>query len=162
NPDSAARFVTLASATGAPVTVSGLSGDRATNNTLGLLRLDWQATDVHTLTLRLDGAWASQAPTRVGSLALPATGGTRTTRGGGVMTSLTSSFGGRFINELRTYASRQRQDAHPYLALPAALVVVASDLADGAQGLATLSFGGNDGLPQRTDNRSLELADEFS
>src|SRR5207302_1376199 len=37
NPDSAARFVTLASATGAPVTLSGLSGDRATNNTLGLL-----------------------------------------------------------------------------------------------------------------------------
>src|SRR5204862_847384 len=67
NPDSAARFVTLASATGAPVTVSGLSGDRATNNTLGLLRLDWQASDVHTLTLRLDGNWESQEPTRVGS-----------------------------------------------------------------------------------------------
>src|SRR5205823_908360 len=109
NPDSAARFVTLASATGAPVTVSGLSGDRATNNTLGLLRLDWQASDVHTLTLRLDGNWESQEPTRVGSLALPATGGTRTTRGGGVMASLTSFFGGHFINELRGYVARQRR-----------------------------------------------------
>src|SRR5205807_1481794 len=133
SPDSVTRFVTLASSTGVPITLSGLADDRSANTTLGLLRLDWQATDVHTLTLRFDGAWASQAPMRVGSLAFPATGGTRTTRGGGVMTSLTSSFGGRFINELRTYASRQRQDAHPYLALPAALVVVASDLADGAQ-----------------------------
>src|SRR5947209_4490631 len=100
SPDSAARFVALVSATGAPVTVSGRSDDRATNNTLGLLRLDWQASEVHTLTLRLDGSWESQEPTRVGTLALPATGGTRTTRGGGLMASLTSYCGRRFLDQL--------------------------------------------------------------
>ena len=162
NPDSAARFVTLASATGAPVTVSGLSGDRATNNTLGLLRLDWQASDVHTLTLRLDGSWESQEPTRVGSLALPATGGTRTTRGGGVMASLTSFFGGRFINELRGYVARQRRDATAFLTLPSAFVDVASVLPTGGQTVVALAFGGNSGLPQHTNTGSLELADEFS
>ena len=162
NPDSAARFVTLASATGAPVTVSGLSGDRATNNTLGLLRLDWQASDVHTLTLRLDGNWESQEPTRVGSLALPATGGTRTTRGGGVMASLTSFFGGRFINELRGYVARQRRDATAFLTLPSAFVDVASVLPAGGQTVVALAFGGNSGLPQHTNTGSLELADEFS
>src|SRR5438132_389232 len=162
SPDSAARFVALASATGAPVEISGRSGDRATNNTLGLLRLDWQANDVHTLTLRLDGSWESQEPTRVGSLALPATGGTRTMGGGGVMASLTSYFGGRFINELRGYVTRQRRDARSFLALPSATVSVASDLPTGGQGLATLAFGGNGGLPQRGDNRALEIADEFS
>ncbi len=162
NPDSAARFVTLASATGAPVTVSGLSGDRATNNTLGLLRLDWQASEVHTLTLRLDGNWESQEPTRVGSLALPATGGTRTTRGGGVMASLTSFFGGRFINELRGYVARQRRDATAYLTLPSGFVDVASVLPTGGQTVVALAFGGNSGLPQHTNTGSLELADEFS
>ena len=162
NPDSAARFVALASATGAPVTVSGLSGDRATNNTLGLLRLDWQASDVHTLTLRLDGNWESQEPTRVGSLALPATGGTRTTRGGGVMASLTSFFGGRFINELRGYVARQRRDATAFLTLPSAFVDVASVLPAGGQTVVALAFGGNSGLPQHTNTGSLELADEFS
>jgi len=162
SPDSAARFVALASATGAPVTVSGRSDDRATNNTLGLLRLDWQASDVHTLTLRLDGSWESQEPTRVGTLALPATGGSRTTRGGGLMASLTSYFGGRFINELRGYVARQRREARAFLALPSALVNVASALPNGGQGIATLAFGGNGGLPQHSDNRSLEIADEFS
>ena len=162
NPDSAARFVTLASATGAPVTVSGLSGDRATNNTLGLLRLDWQASDVHTLTLRLDGNWESQEPTRVGSLALPATGGTRTTRGGGVMASLTSFFGGRFINELRGYVARQRRDATALLTLPSGFVDVTSALPTGGQTVVALAFGGNSGLPQHTNTGSLELADEFS
>src|SRR6266581_774114 len=162
NPDSAARFVTLASATGAPVTVSGLSGDRATNNTLGLLRLDWQASDVHTLTLRLDGNWESQEPTRVGNLALPATGGTRTTRGGGVMASLTSFFGGHFINELRGYVARQRRDATAFLTLPSGFVDVGSALPTGGQTLVALAFGGNSGLPQHTNTGSLELADEFS
>src|SRR5439155_516544 len=162
NPDSAARFVTLASATGAPVTVSGLAGDRATNNTLGLLRLDWQASDIHTLTLRLDGNWESQEPTRVGSLALPATGGTRTTRGGGVMASLTSFFGGHFINELRGYVARQRRDATAYLTLPSGFVDVGSALPTGGQTVVALAFGGNSGLPQHTNTGSLELADEFS
>src|SRR5437899_8945013 len=108
SPDSAARFVALARATGAPVTVSGRSDDRATNNTLGLLRLDWQASDVHTLTLRLDGSWESREPTRAGTLALPATGGSRTTRAGGLMASPTSHFSRRFINEPRGCRARQR------------------------------------------------------
>src|SRR3989449_205670 len=162
SPDSAARFVDLAAATGAPLTVASRSDDRATNNTLGLLRLDWQASDVHTVTLRLDGSWESQDPTRVGTLALPATGGTRTTRGGGLMASLTSYFGGRFINELRGYVARQRRDARAFLALPSALVNVASALPNGGQGVATLAFGGNGGLPPHTRNRRLEIPGEVS
>src|SRR5438093_4772610 len=162
SPDSAARFVALASATGAPGTVSGRHDHRAPHHPLGLPRLDWQASDVHTLTLRLDGSWESQEPTRVGSLALPATGGTRTTRGGGVMASLTSFFGGRFINELRGYVARQRRDATAFLTLPSGFVDVTSALPTGGQTVVALAFGGNSGLPQHTNTGSLELADEFS
>src|SRR3989441_596135 len=162
SPDSAARFVALAAARGVPVTLPSLPDGRTTNTTLALLRLDWQASDVHTLTLRLDGSWESQDPTRVGTLALPATGGTRSAQGGGVMASLTSYFGGRFINELRGYAARQHPEARAFLALPSAIVDVASDLPNGGQGVAALAFGGNGGLPQRSNNRSLEFADELS
>src|SRR3989442_191220 len=162
SPDTAARFLALAAATGVPVTLPTLPDDRSTNTTLALLRLDWQASDVHTLTLRLDGSWESQEPTRVGTLTLPTTGGTRTTFAGGVMASLTSYFGGRFINELRGYAAQQRRDARAFLALPAAVVDVASDLPNGGQGVAALAFGGSWGLPQHIHNRSLEIADEFS
>src|SRR2546429_7945833 len=66
------------------------SDDRAGYNTLGLLRLDWQLSPVHTVTLRLDGHWISQEPTHVSTLALPATGARRSERSGGVMASLTS------------------------------------------------------------------------
>ena len=162
SPDSVARFVTLTRATGAPARVPGLSDDRSTNGALALLRVDWRATDVHTLTLRLDGTWESQEPMRVGTLSLPATGGTRTARGGGVMAALTSYFGGSLINELRGYVAGQRRDTRAFLALPAAGVDVASDLPGGGQGFATLAFGGNGALPQHSDNRTLEVADEVS
>src|SRR3989441_840470 len=159
---SAARFLGLARSSGAPLTVPGLPNDRTGDNTLALVRLDWQVSDAHTLMLRFDGRWDSQEPTRVSSLALPATGGTRSERGGGVMASLTSHFGGNFINELRGYVAAIRRDAHPYLAVPAALVNVASDLSDGRQAVATLAFGGNNGLPQRVDNRTVEATEDLS
>jgi hypothetical protein len=162
SPDSAARFVALASATGAPVTIPGRDGERATDNALGLVRLDWQVSDAHTFTLRLDGRWDSQEPTHVGPLALPATGGTRTARAGGVMAALTSYLGEHWINELRGYVARQHQDWTAVLALPAAHVAVASALPDGGQGVTSLAFGGNGAFPQLADERSLELADEFS
>src|SRR5207249_1422404 len=95
-------------------------------------------------------------------LGLPPTGGTRTERGGGVMASLTSHFAGSLINEVRGYLSADRRDATALVTVPAGRVQVASDLPDGRQGVATLAFGGNSGLPQRVDNVSLELSEELS
>src|SRR2546422_9961210 len=115
-----------------------------------------------TLTLRLDGRWDSQQPTRVSPLGLPPTGGTRTERGGGVMASLTSHCAGSLINEVRGYFSVERRDATALVAVPAGRVQVASDLPDGHHGVATLVFGGNAGLPQRADNVGLELSEELS
>ena len=162
DPDSASRFRALAGATGTPAAVPGRSDERAGYNTLGLLRLDWQASPVHTVTLRLDGHWISQEPTHVGTLALPATGARRSQRSGGVMASLTSYLGGNFVNEARGYVAADRKDVRALLALPAARVEVASPLAGGGQDVATLTFGGNGAAPQRTDDRTIELADELS
>src|SRR5207237_742056 len=94
----------------------GRSDERAGYNPLGLLRLDWQASPVHTVTLRLDGHWISQEPTHVGTLALPATGARRSQRSGGVMASLTSYLGGNFVNEARGYVAADRKDVRALLA----------------------------------------------
>ena len=161
SPDSASRFRALAGATGMPAVLPG-SDDRAGYNTLGLLRLDWQVSPVHTVTLRLDGHWISQQPTHVSTLALPATGAQRSERSGGVMASLTSYLGANFINEARGYVAALHKDVSPLLALPTAKVDVASPLGDGGQDVATLTFGGNNAAPQRTDDRTIELTDELS
>src|SRR5439155_840102 len=55
SPDSVARFIGLAQQAGTPITMPGLPDDRATDNTVGLVRFDWNISDVQTLMLRLDG-----------------------------------------------------------------------------------------------------------
>ena len=162
SPDSAARFLALAAASGAPAQIRGLSDQRTTDNAIAFLRFDWKVSEAQTLTLRLDGRWNSQQPTRVSPLGLPPTGGTRTERGGGVMASLTSHFAGSLINEVRGYLSAERRDATALVAVPAGRVQVASELPGGRQGVVTLAFGGNTGLPQRVDNVGLELSEELS
>jgi len=166
SPDSAARFLALAGATGVPMTVPALPGDRATDNSVALLRIDWNLADAQTLMVRLDGRWSSQDPTRVSPLALPATGGTRAQRAGGAMVSLSSHFGAGFINEVRGYLSTDRSDASGFLELPEARVQVGSNLSGsvpgGGRGIATLAFGGNPGFPQRTDATSGEVTEELS
>src|SRR5438128_646533 len=134
SPDSAARFLALAGATGVPMTVPALPGDRATDNSVALLRLDWNLSDAQTVMLRLDSRWSSQDPTRVSPLALPATGGTRAQRAGGAMASLSSHFGEGFINEVRGYVSTDRSDATGFLELPAGRVQVGSSLSGAGVG----------------------------
>src|SRR3989475_1202798 len=108
SPDSAARFLALAGATGVPMTLPALPGDRATDNSVGLLRLDWNLSDAQTLMLRLDGRWNSQDPTRVSPLALPATGGTPTQRARRANGALSSPFGGGVVHEERRHPSPHR------------------------------------------------------
>src|SRR2546430_6138404 len=152
SPDSAARFLALAGATGVPMTVPALPGDRATDNSVALLRLDCNLADEQTVMVRLDGRWSSQDPTRVSPLALPATGGTRAQRAGGAMASLSSHFGGGFINEVRGYVSTDRSDASGFLELPEGRVQVGSNLSGSVpgRGLAALAVGGEPGFPPQT------------
>ncbi len=160
--DSVARFLSLAGATGVPLTLPGIPDDRTNNTGTGLVRLDWKPTDAQTVTLRFDGHLSSQDPTRVGSLSLPATSGTSSDRGGGVLGSLTSYFGGNFVNDFRTYVSVDHRDASAFLTLPQGRVQVASNLADTTRGVTTFGFGGNAGFPQSSDNTAVELTEELS
>ena len=162
SPELAARFLALAGTTGVPISMPDLDGDRTTDNTTALVRIDWHVSDPHTLVLRLNGRWRSQEPTRVLSLAFPSTGGTRSERSGGAMASWTWRIGEQVINELRGYVSAARSNASGFLALPEARVKVKSDLPDGTRGIATLAFGANPGFPERSENTSVELRDDVS
>ena len=159
SPDSVARFLGLARTQG--LLTDSTDSQRATNNGTALLRLDWNASDQHTLTVRGDWRGSTQDPTRVSPLALPQTGGTQRGSGGGLMATLTSRFGAAWINELRAYGSTDKRRTAGFLALPAGRVQVASDSASG-RGIATFAFGGNSSLPQRSTNQLAELQDELS
>src|SRR2546429_5241809 len=78
------------------------------------------------------------------------------------MASLTSFFGGRFINELRGYVARQRRDATAYLTLPSGVVDVASVLPTGGQKGGGPAVCGHNGAPPHTQPRRPPLSPQFS
>jgi len=164
-PDSVARFLAALQGMGLSPTSVRPSDTRSTDNLISLVRLDYIASNSHTITLRGDWRWGSQHPSRIQPLSLPQVGGSTSNSGGGVMTTVTSRFGVHIINEAKVYPSVSHQDGEPFTVLPSGRVLVASDLSGSpVPGVAvgTLVFGGNAGLPSGSRSMSLEVADELS
>jgi hypothetical protein len=164
SPDSVARFFSIASANSLGP-ASFFDDQRLQDNVSGLARLDWMMPNGNSLTLRGDWRWNDQDPSRVGTLSLPQTGGANEGWGGGLMTTYTSIFADRFLNELKAYVAFDKNRARPFLGVPAGRVQVASDLADAGgdtRAISTLTFGGNTALPQDGRSTTFEATDEVS
>ena len=160
-PDSVSRFLSRANALGiSPSTF--FNDNRQQDNVSGLVRLDWLTPGGHSLTLRGDWRWNNSDPSRVSTLSLPQTGGTSKDWGGGLMATWTTNFGGRFLNEFKTYYSLSQGEGRSFVTLPAGRIQVASLLDDGSQAIASLSFGGNTGLPSDNKSTGLETTNETS
>ncbi|MGI8784426.1 MAG: carboxypeptidase regulatory-like domain-containing protein [Acidobacteriota bacterium] len=161
NRDSVARFVSLLNRFGLRPTLSDIPEERLNENASALVRLDYNLGDTHSLMVRGDWRGTIQDASRITPLSVPHNGGNFRSSGGGGMISLTSNWGG-VINELRAYRSLDTRNAEPYLQVPSGRVVVASTLTDGTQGVSTLQFGVNSGLPQESQTRLTEISNEIS
>ncbi len=160
-PDSARRFTDVVTSLDPGTSADPVAEDRDSDDLSAIGRIDYLVSSAHTLTLRGDYRWNHQAPTRITPLSLGNTGGTASNSAGGGMIALSSRFGA-VINELRAYGSSSTRTASSETRLPQGRVQVGSDLPDGSQGITTLTFGGNPGLPQTADTRTVEVAEEVS
>jgi len=161
-PDSVDRFLGVVSRYGVAGAGGVIDDNRNADNMTVLGRMDYSLADAHTLTLRGDWRLTDQTPTRVGSLALPQTGGTTDSRGGGGSLVLSSRFGTGVINELRAGLQVDNRTGSPFITLPLGRVQVLSDLTDGTQGFSTLQFGGSTSLLGQSDNTVFEATNETS
>ncbi len=162
SPDSVTRFLSLVNGYGVAGAGGVIDDNRNADNATVLGRMDLSITDGQTLTLRGDWRLVDQTPTRVGSLALPQTGGTTENRGGGASVVLSSRFGTGIINELRAGLQIDNRTGTPFITLPLGRVQVLSDLSDGTQGFSTLQFGGSTSLLSQSDNTVFEATNETS
>ena len=160
-PDSAARLLSLLQGYGLPLTVGGVPTERTSDNGSAVVRLDYQLTDDHSLTLRGDWNGSLASGQRTSALGTPTLGGENDGSGGGVMLSMSSVLG-TFLNEFRGYWSSSTRSSDAYLSSPLGRVSVASELADGSIGLSSLSFGGNTGFPSSSSSSGFELTNELS
>jgi hypothetical protein len=161
-PDSVARFLGLVDSLGVPYNSVPGGDTRASDNLSGMVRFDWLLSNAHTLTLRGNWNRTSQDPSRLGSLALPQTGGRSTRSAGGAMAIMTSHFGATVLNEMRAFWQGASNRGDPFTSLPQGRVQIASTLPDSATGVTTLVFGGNAGMPARASSWSFQGSDELS
>ena len=161
DPDSVARFLALLPEQGLPVSSAGVPDDQLDDNLSGVLRVDYQLGENHSLMLRGNIQSSLREGSRTGALSVPSHGGEESGSGTGVMASL-SSVMGRFLNEGRLFHSRSERSGDPYLSLPAGRVRVSSMTESGGTSASTLGFGGNTGLPSEGENTQLELTNELS
>ncbi len=160
--DSVTRFLHVLDSLGVSPTLVPGAATRGSDNLSSLVRLDAILSNAHTLTLRGNWNGTGQNPARVGSLALPQTGGDLTNSAGGLMATLTSHFGATVLNELSGFYQGSHNNGDPLAYLPQGRVQVASNLPDTTQSVTTLVFGGNAGLPTRTTSSSFQASEELS
>ncbi len=161
-PDSVARFIALVDATGLTSIAGPVDPNRNNDRYSGLVRLDWNLADAHTITARGDLRLNTQEPNRIGTTQLPQVGGTTEGSGGGAQLSIFSRLGTSVTNEFRAGWTSDRSTSAPFLYAPNGRVQTLSELGDGAFSSTVLGFGGNNGLPQETRNSGLELSEEVS
>ena len=161
HPDSVARFLDLLPSYGLPASIAGVPDDQSNDNLSGVLRVDYQVNENHSVMVRGNIQGSLRAGSRTGALVVPSYGGEESGSGGGIMASL-SSVMGQFLNEGRVFYSTASRSGDPYLVLPAGRVRVSSEGTGGGISASTLGFGGNPGLPSVGANTQMELTNELS
>ncbi|MHB1313050.1 MAG: TonB-dependent receptor [Gemmatimonadaceae bacterium] len=159
--DSAARFLSLLQRYGLPLRNSLVPDDRTTDNLTGIVRVDQQLTEAHTLSVRGNLSGSLLDGFRSTAQSVPTHAGEQKGSGWGGMVTL-SSVMGQFLNEFKGSYGLSTRGANPYLRLPEGRVLVASSLANGQSGLAGLDFGGNSALPNDSRSNQTEITDELS
>ena len=159
--DSAARFLSLLTRYGLPLRNALVPDDRINDNATGIVRLDQQLSEAHSLSLRANVSGTLLDGFRSSAQSVPTHAGEQKGSGVGGLVSL-SSVMGQFLNEFKGSYSLDTRGANPYLRLPEGRVLVGSKLSTGQVAISGLDFGGNGALPNDNASNQLELTDELS
>jgi hypothetical protein len=160
-PDSAARFLSLLTRYGLPLRNALVPDDRVNDNATGILRVDQQISEAHSLSVRANMSGTMLDGFRSSAQSVPTHAGEQKESGVGGLVSL-SSVVGQFLNEFKGSYSLDTRGANPYLRLPEGRVLVGSTLSNGQVAISGLDFGGNSALPNDNASNQLEVTDELS
>jgi hypothetical protein len=162
--DSVSRLVDILARHGVPTAVGRLRDDRVTDNGSLFGSVDFSppgSAAGHSFNLTLNGNWRRQDPVTSGALAFGSAAGDRTSWGWGAQTRH-SGYLGLILSETSAGVDVSQEDSEPYLDLPAGRVRVSSLLEDGASGVQTLTFGGNQGLASSSSSTNATLQNALS
>ena len=176
SPDSVARFLDILN-TSYGVSTDNQVGEfaRAADGLSLMGRVDFEWTERHSVMLRLNGSIFDQDNAFIGPTELMQNGGLMVSNTLGAQFGISSRIGGSWINQLRASLSRSSNEQTAFEPLPEGRVFLGSAIPDyvlttgssrgsrgTVRGVSTLVFGGDRTLPTRSDESTLELANELS
>jgi hypothetical protein len=169
NADSVARFLGIMGQQQIPVAVAGFPGNRYTDRASFLTALNWNPTERfanQNFALSVSGNFSSNRPAGGGFgggtiLQTPSREGERTSFGTTVQ-GRHSGFVGQILSETNLGVSVSRNEADPYLLLPAGSVRINSTLSDGSASVRSISFGGAPNLNTASANSSASFLNTLS
>ncbi|HTE45352.1 MAG TPA: hypothetical protein VK636_08935, partial [Gemmatimonadaceae bacterium] len=148
--DSIARLLEILRAAHVPATVAGVPSSLTTDNASILLRFDrspydWKAlaASKSTEALTFLGSWTRARPLSLSPTVTPARTGERTNGLIGAQALYSTFIGNDYLTTTRSGVSLTNATTSPYVDLPSASVLVASNFIDGSEAFSTLQFGGN-------------------
>jgi len=156
--DSVQRLLGILGTAGVPASIGGIASSRASDNGSVFGSIDVAppgSTSGQAWNISFNGNWNRQKPASGFATELPSFSGERTNLRGGIQgrhSAYFTAFNIGVLTETSAGISGSRNDADPYLTLPAGRVRVSSIFDDSTSGVQMLSFGGNQGMSstQRT------------
>jgi Carboxypeptidase regulatory-like domain len=159
SPDSAARLSALAAGFGIPFAGQGVPANRERTGVTWLGRLDDIRDSLNQRQITTFASASRHGAIGFGPLSAPSAGAERDERvlnGQFQMVNFLGD-GRRVLNQTRLSATQIRSSSNPYLALPAATVLVRS-ATDSVAGITALSLGGNSSLLSRETSWNAEAS----
>jgi len=146
--DSADHFLDILRLRGIPIAAGPLRGQRYSDNGSVWGNFDFSPPNSSTgqsVGMTVNGNWSRQSPIGGGATQLESASGDRTNYGANAQLRH-SGYVKMVLSESQLGVGVTRDHGDPYLLLPSGRVRVNSVVADGASGVQSLAFGGNQGL----------------
>jgi hypothetical protein len=162
--DSVTRFLDILDERGVPAVTRSFGSERLSDNGALFGSIDVSPPSSSTgqsFGLTFNGNWGRQSPIGGGVTQLPSSSGDRTNWSGGIQARHNRYFG-LILSETSGGINISRDYGDPYLDLPSGRVRVNSIFPDGASGVQTLAFGGNQGLSSTSRSTSGTVQNNLS
>ena len=162
--DSVVRFLDILQQGGVPSVTRRYRSDRLSDNGSVFGSVDISppnSSSGQSFGLTFQGNWGRQSPVGGGVTQLPSASGDRTNWSGGVQGRHNRYFG-LILSETSAGFNVSQNFGDPYLRLPAGRVRVNSIFDDGASGVSTLTFGGNQTLSSTSRSLNGTLQNNLS
>ncbi|HTE47592.1 MAG TPA: carboxypeptidase-like regulatory domain-containing protein [Gemmatimonadaceae bacterium] len=162
--DSVERLQEVLSGQGLPYSVNGFpnANKQERGSLLGSFDFTPNSSQGHSFNLTVNGNWGRSLPMGFNSWDSPAHAGRSSNWAGSVQARHTAYLKSIILSTTSIGYSENANESSPYLSLPSASVLIASDFPDGSSNIRSILVGGNASLGSRSSTTNLQFRNALS